>query len=65
MKAFVFDHLGNWDDVLPFVELTYNNSYHASIGMALFEALYGKRCRTLLCWYPDGVNITVGPEFLQ
>lgn len=62
MKAFVFDHLGNWDDVLPFVELTYNNSYHASIGMALFEALYGKRCRTPLHWLEPQEDLTLGLE---
>ncbi|KAK7393682.1 hypothetical protein VNO78_22245 [Psophocarpus tetragonolobus] len=33
--------------------------------MAPFEALYGKRCRTPLCWYQDGVNVLVGPELLQ
>ena len=32
------------------MEFTYNNSYQASIAMALYEALYGRRCRTLVCW---------------
>jgi len=30
----MLDHMGNWNDVLPLVEFTYNNSYHSSIGMA-------------------------------
>jgi len=34
----VLDHFGVWDEMLPLVEFTYNNSYHASIGMALYEA---------------------------
>jgi len=42
----VLDHLGAWDEVLPLVEFTYNNSFHASIDMAPYEALYGRRCRT-------------------
>jgi len=59
------DHLGSWDEVLPLVEFTYNNSYQASIGMAPYEALYGRRCRTPLCWYQHGESILVGPELLQ
>ncbi|CAJ2651612.1 unnamed protein product [Trifolium pratense] len=56
LRACVLDDRGSWDDVLPLVEFTYNNSYHASIGMAPFEALYGRRCQTPLCWYQDGVG---------
>ena len=58
------DHLGAWDEVLPLIEFTYNNSFHASIGMAPYEALYGRRCRTPLCWYQDGEAVLVGPELL-
>jgi len=61
----VLDHMGNWNDVLPLVEFTYNNSYHSNIGMAPYEALYGRRCRTTLCWYQDGEPFVLGPEFLQ
>jgi len=50
LRTCVLDHLGTWSDLLPLVEFTYNNSYHSSIGMALYEALYGRRCRTPLCW---------------
>ena len=32
------------------VEFAYNNSYHSSIDMALYEALYGRRCRNPICW---------------
>ena len=45
----VLDHLSAWDEVLPLVEFTYNNSFHAGIGMAPYEALYGRRCKTPLC----------------
>ncbi|KAD6796699.1 hypothetical protein E3N88_07595 [Mikania micrantha] len=50
LRACVIDFGGNWDDHLPLVEFSYNNSYHASIGMPPYEMLYGRRCRTPLCW---------------
>jgi len=50
--------------MLPLVEFTYNFSYHSSIGMASYEALYGRRCRTPLCWNQDGESLVLGPEFL-
>ena len=46
-------------------EFTYNNSYHSSIGMAPFEALYGRRCRTPLCWFESGESVVLGPELVQ
>jgi len=54
LRTCILDHLGSWDEVLPLVEFTYKNSYQASIGMAPYEALCGRRCRTPLCWYQDG-----------
>ena len=65
LRTCVLDHLGTWSDMLPLVEFTYNNSYHSSIGMAPYEALYGKRCRTPLCLQQDGESVVLGPEFLQ
>ncbi|WVZ24644.1 hypothetical protein V8G54_003188 [Vigna mungo] len=50
LRTSVLDHLGVWDEVLPLTEFTYNNSFHSSIGMAPYEALYGRKCRTPLCW---------------
>ncbi|GJV84287.1 hypothetical protein Tco_1524185 [Tanacetum coccineum] len=44
------EELGNWDDHLPLVEFAYNNSYHTSIKMPPYEMLYGRRCRTSVCW---------------
>ena len=43
------DFRGAWDDYLPLVEFAYNNSFQTRIGMAPYEALYGRRCRTPLC----------------
>jgi len=65
LRACILDHLGMWSEVLPLVEFTYNNSYHSSIGMTPYEALYGRRCRTPLCWQQDGESVVLGPKFLQ
>jgi len=48
--ACALEYAGNWDSNLPLVEFAYNNSYHFSIGMAPYEALYGRWCRTPVCW---------------
>jgi len=65
LRTCVLDHLGSWNEVLPLVEFTYNNSYQASIGMAHFEALYGRKCRTPLCWFQDGEIVLIGSELIQ
>ncbi|KAI5416559.1 hypothetical protein KIW84_041565 [Lathyrus oleraceus] len=65
LRACVLEKGGAWDCYLPLIEFTYNNSFHSSIGMALFEALYGRRCRTPLCWYESGESAVVGPEIVQ
>ena len=51
--------------MLPLIEFTYNNSFHASIGMAPYEAPYDRKCRTPLCWYQDGEAVLVRPELLE
>ena len=47
------------------MEFAYNNSYQASIGMAPYEALYGRKCRTPVCWDEVGERKLVGPEIVQ
>ncbi|CAN6573083.1 unnamed protein product [Malus baccata var. baccata] len=47
------------------MEFAYNNSCHSSIGMAPFEALYGKLCRTPLCWSEVGERVLVGPKIVD
>ena len=54
LRSCVIDFGGSWDSHLPLVEFAYNNSYHSSIGMAPFEALYGRKCRTPVCWLEAG-----------
>ena len=48
--ACVLDFKKAWDEQLVLIELSYNSSYHFSIRIAPYEALYGKRRRTPLCW---------------
>nr|GEV01846.1 putative reverse transcriptase domain-containing protein [Tanacetum cinerariifolium] len=50
LRACVIDFGKGWDRHLPFVEFSYNNSYHTSIKAAPFEALYDKKCRSPICW---------------
>ena len=49
LRACVLDLKGSWEENLPLVEFAYNNSYQASIQMALYEALYGRPCRSPVC----------------
>ena len=46
LRMCVMDLGGSWDDHLPLVEFAYNNSYHSSIEMAPYEALYGRKYRS-------------------
>ena len=56
---------GSWDTHLALMEFDYNNSYQANIELAPFEALYGRKCRTLVCWDEVGGRRLIGPEFMQ
>ncbi|GJZ94111.1 putative reverse transcriptase domain-containing protein [Tanacetum coccineum] len=52
--ACVIDFGKGWDSHLPLVEFSYNNSYHTSIKVALYEALYGRKCQSPICWAEVG-----------
>ena len=56
MRASVLEFQGNWDKYLPLIEFACNNSYHSSIGMAPYEALYGRKCRSPICWDVEGCD---------
>ncbi|XP_061993237.1 uncharacterized protein LOC133711082, partial [Rosa rugosa] len=64
LRACVMDFKGSWADHLPLIEFAYNNSYHASIGMAPYEALYGRPCRTPICWTEVGEKGLFGPALV-
>ena len=50
LLACVLEFKDSWVMHLSLVEFVYNNNYHASIGMTPYKALYGRKCRTPLCW---------------
>ena len=63
LRAYVLDFKGIWNH-FPLVEFAYNNSYLASIGMAPYEALYGRPCRSPKCWLEAGESSLFGPEIV-
>ena len=65
LRACMLDFQGTWEDHLSLVEFAYNNSYHSSIKMAPFEALYGRRCRTPLCWNDSSDRLRMGPDLIK
>ncbi|GKD62926.1 putative reverse transcriptase domain-containing protein [Tanacetum coccineum] len=54
LRACVLDFKGSWDVHLLLVEFSYNNSYHSSVRCAPFEALYGRKCHSLIMWVEVG-----------
>nr|GEU95262.1 hypothetical protein [Tanacetum cinerariifolium] len=65
LRAYVIDFRNGWERHLPLVEFSYNNSYHASIKAATFEALYGQKCRSPVCWAEVGDAQLTGPELIH
>ncbi|KAL0561292.1 hypothetical protein IC582_001714 [Cucumis melo] len=65
LRACVLEFSGSWNSHLHLMEFAYNNSYQATIGMTPFEALYGKCCRSPVCWSEVGEQRMLGPELVQ
>ncbi|GJS22527.1 putative reverse transcriptase domain-containing protein [Tanacetum coccineum] len=65
LRAYAIDFGKGWVNQLPLVEFSYNNSYHASIKAAPFKALYGRKCRSPVCWTEVGEAQILGPELIQ
>ncbi|GKA57277.1 putative reverse transcriptase domain-containing protein [Tanacetum coccineum] len=65
LRACVIEFGKGWVNHLQLVEFSYNNSYHASIKAAPFEALYGRKCRSPVCWTEVGEAQILGPELIQ
>ena len=65
LRACVLDLKGSKEERLPLVEFAYNNSYQASIQMAPYEALYGRPCRSLICWTEVGKSSITGPDLIR
>nr|GEV53431.1 putative reverse transcriptase domain-containing protein [Tanacetum cinerariifolium] len=64
LRTCVIDFRNDWERYLPLVEFSYNNSYHAIIKAAPFEALYGRKCRSPICWAKVGDAQLTGPELI-
>ncbi|GJZ87852.1 putative reverse transcriptase domain-containing protein [Tanacetum coccineum] len=65
LRACVIDFGKGWEKYLPLVEFSYNNSYHASIKATSFEALYGQKCRSPVCWAEVRDVQLTGPEIIH
>ena len=65
LRACVLDFQGSWEDYLTLIEFAYNNSFQSTIGMAPYEALYGRKCRSPICWEEVGERKLFGPEIIE
>ncbi|GJT77073.1 putative reverse transcriptase domain-containing protein [Tanacetum coccineum] len=65
LRTYVIYFGKRWERHLPLVEFSYNNNYHASIKAAPFEALYGRNCRSPVCWAKVGYVQLMGPEIIH
>nr|GEW70649.1 putative reverse transcriptase domain-containing protein [Tanacetum cinerariifolium] len=65
LHAYAIDFGKGWVNHLPLVEFSHNNNYHASIKEAPFEALYGRKCCSSVCWTKGGEAQILGPELIQ
>ena len=65
LRACVLDHKGSWEEHLPFVEFAYNNSYQTSIQITPYEPLYGRPCRSPICWTEVGESSITSPDLIR
>jgi hypothetical protein len=65
LRASILEFPQKWDECLPLVEFSYNNSYQESIKMAPFEALYERWCRTPLNWSEPGERWFFRPDMVK
>ena len=65
MRACALDYGSRWDDNFSYAEFSYNNSYQASLKMAPFKVLYGRRSQTSLMWDEVGDRQLFGPNVIK
>ena len=65
LRSCMINYEGNWDRHISLVEFVYNNSFQSSIGMAPYEDLYGRKCRTPLCWTELNEKKVIGLDLIQ
>ena len=56
---------GSWDRYISLMEFPYNNSFQSSIGMAPYKALYGRKCRTPVCWMELNEHKVIGQDIVK
>ena len=65
LRACVIDFEGSWSKYLPLIEFSYNNSYQSTIGVAPYEMLYGRKCRSPIHWDEMGERRYLGQDMVQ
>ena len=65
LRGCVMEFPGSWDRYIPLMEFSYNNSYQASIAISPYEALYGRRCRTSVCWTELNKHKVIGQDIVK
>ena len=65
LRMYVLDKPSKWEDYLHLAEFAYNNQYQTSLKMSPFEALYGRKCNTLVSWDNPVDRAVVGPYLLR
>ncbi|XP_073133606.1 uncharacterized protein [Henckelia pumila] len=65
LRAVILNFGASWQESLPLVEFSYNNSYQSRIQMAPFEALYGRKCRSPLFWDDLSEIPVTGPDMIR
>ena len=64
-RGYVLDFLGSWDRYIFLMKFAYNNSYQSSICMAPYESMYGRKCRTPICWTELNEHKVIGPDLVK
>ncbi len=65
LRCYVLEFKGKWDQLLPLIEFSNNNSYHLVIKVASYEALYGRKCIAPHCWQDPKEKIKIGLELIH
>ena len=65
LRSCALDFSRSWDKYILLMEFAYNNSYQSSICMTPYEALYGRRCRTPVCWTKLNDHKVIGLDIVK
>ena len=65
LQGCVIELSRSWDRYIPLMEFPYNNIFQSSIGMAPYDALYGRKCRTPVCWTDLNEHKLIGPDLVK